>query len=89
MGRLPDGKKLGDGSFKWAETFNNSDGDLPGVAGAGGYHEYYAERDPADTSPGFWGRNRVLHNITTGNPHAGTWFVTNDHYTNFKKITDA
>jgi hypothetical protein len=69
--------------FKWNVDFNNSDGFLPDLAGAGGYKEYYAEPNPADPpSGGFWGQNRVLRGVNDG-----TWWVTADHYENFTKVT--
>jgi len=89
-GTAPDGKVMIAGKFKWAEVFKNKDGDLPGVAGAGGYDEYYAEPDPGDLpADGFWGRNRILHNVTVGSPHSGHWWVTADHYEHYVKVTDA
>ncbi|GAC1371090.1 MAG: hypothetical protein NVSMB32_15340 [Actinomycetota bacterium] len=87
LGVAPDGKVMAAGAFEWAASFMNSDGDLPGVKGAGGYHEYYAEPDPGDPpSAGFWGQNRILHNHTSGADHSGSWWVTHDHYTNFVKV---
>ena len=70
--------------LKWRAAFQNTDGDLPGVAGAGGYDEYYAKPDPADAvAGGFWGQNRVLHAA------GGTWYVTADHYEHYLRVTDA
>jgi hypothetical protein len=75
-----------DDQFKWNATFNNLDGDLPGVKGAGGYGEYYAEPAPGDTvQAGFWGRNRILHCTLVG-PHQDSWWATADHYTTFVKV---
>jgi len=72
--------------FKWNAVFNNLDGDLPGVKGAGGYGEYYAEPGPGDLiQDGFWGRNRVLHCSQAG-PHQNSWWATGDHYTTFTKV---
>lgn len=76
-----------DDQFKWNVDFQNKDGDLPGIKGAGGYKEYYAEPDSSDlVSAGFWGQNRVLHNITSGETHSGKWWVTSDHYKNYKLV---
>ncbi len=75
-----------DDQFKWNAVFNNLDGDLPGVKGAGGYGEYYAEPDPGDpVQAGFWGQNRVLH-CTQAGPHQDSWWATADHYTTFAKV---
>ena len=72
--------------FKWNAVFNNLDGDLPGVKGAGGYGEYYAEPGPGDLiQDGFWGRNRVLHCSQAG-PYQNSWWATADHYTTFTKV---
>ncbi|MEO8689091.1 MAG: hypothetical protein ABI611_12855 [Solirubrobacteraceae bacterium] len=74
--------------FKWNEPFNNTNGDLPGTAGAGGYREYYAEPNAGYVSPGYtWGRNRVLHKVDGVGGHLDSWWVTDDHYVNFKLVT--
>jgi len=71
-----------DGGYKWNVVFKNTDGDLPGVAGAGGYREYYAEPSPSDPpSAGFWGQNRILRSLSDG-----SWWATSDHYTNYIKV---
>lgn len=71
---------------KWGTAFGNDQGFLPGVAGAGGYGEYYCEPSGLIAAEGFWGRNRVLHETTGAGPHANAWFATSDHYDNFTKI---
>jgi ribonuclease len=74
--------------FKWNATFNNTNGDLPGTAGAGGYREYYAEPNAGYVSPGYtWGRNRILHKVDAVGGHLDSWWVTDDHYVNFKLVT--
>lgn len=68
--------------FKWNDDFLNSDGDLPGDAGAGGYGEYYAKPDPSHAvSGGFWGTNRVIRHRVSGRI-----FTTSDHYTTYSSL---
>lgn len=74
--------------FKWNAEFNNTDGDLPGTAGGGGYREYYAEPSAGYVAPGYtWGRNRILHKVDAVGGHLDSWWVTDDHYVNFKLVT--
>jgi hypothetical protein len=71
--------------YKWGDWFQNSDGNLPGVAGAGGYLEYYAEPNLLHhTAGGFWGANRILAGVVSGK----VW-VTENHYQNFTRVSDA
>ncbi len=71
---------------KWGRPYNNNDGNLPGVAGAGGYNEYYAQPDSAATE--IFGKNRILRQ--TNDPDGKTyWWASSDHYTNVAHITDA
>lgn len=74
--------------YKWGEPFMNLKGDLPGTAGAGGYREYYAEPEASQISPteGTWGKNRILHKVNADGGHQGEWWVTDDHYVNFKRV---
>lgn len=76
------------GEFKWNAEFLNLKGDLPGTAGAGGYREYYAEPNPAHVSPteGTWGKNRVLHKVNNDGGYNDSWWITDDHYINFKLV---
>lgn len=74
--------------FKWNAEFLNLAGDLPGTAGAGGYREYYAEPNPAHVAAGYtWGKNRVLHKVDDVGGHLDSWWVTDDHYVNYKLVT--
>ena len=70
--------------FKWNEDYENRDGKIPGVKGAGGYREYYAE--PAPGASGTWGRNRILRKTTAIGGHANSWWATSDHYGFLYKI---
>lgn len=71
---------------KWGSTYFNEDGQLPGIRGAGGYREYYAQ---PTTGPcvGDWGSNRVLMQVN--DPTDTYWWVTNDHYHTFTYVKDA
>ncbi|MEH2027375.1 eCIS core domain-containing protein [Nostoc sp.] len=71
----------------WNAPWNNNDSDLPGLAGAGGYAEYYAEPTGAIAAEGFWGRNRIVRDTTGAGPHANHWWATSDHYNNFTRVT--
>lgn len=70
--------------YKWNAEYQNKNNDLPPLGPGQSYHEYYAEPDPAHVGPepgkGSWGKNRILRGDD------GTWWATDDHYTNFKKI---
>lgn len=71
---------------KWGRTYNNNDGNLPGVAGAGGYNEYYAQ--PASDASDIFGKNRILRQ--TNDPDGGTyWWASKDHYNTIAHVTDA
>ncbi|WP_445627015.1 eCIS core domain-containing protein [Nostoc sp. DSM 114167] len=70
----------------WNVSWNNNDGDLPGLAGAGGYAEYYAQPTGVIAAEGFWGRNRIVRDTTGAGPHANHWWATSDHYNNFTRI---
>jgi len=74
-------------AFKWSRTFANNAGGLPGVAGAGGYNEYYAQPSAGYTGDDVWGQNRVLRQ--TNDPDGTFWWTTADHYTTYKYVTDA
>jgi guanyl-specific ribonuclease Sa len=71
----PNGQKWG----RPANTYSNYGGHLTGKSGAGGYKEWYVEKDPADGD--YHGSRRLL----TRN---GTKYVyyTSDHYTTFSRI---
>lgn len=71
---------------KWGSTYYNEDGSLPGVKGAGGYQEFYAQ---PTTGPcvGIWGSNRILRQ--TNDPTGTYYWSTNNHYTTFNYINDA
>lgn len=60
-------------NMKWGAAFNNDDGDLPGVAGAGGYREYYVEKAPADAT--YHGSRRLV--VKTSNKNV---YYTWTHY---------
>lgn len=79
--------KWGAAEAKWADPWTNKDGDLPGVANAGGYAEYYAEPSGVVAVEGFWGRNRIVHDTTGAGTYANNWWATDDHYTTFNRIT--
>jgi guanyl-specific ribonuclease Sa len=68
----PDGAKFGD-------SFNNDQGRLPGVRGAGGYKEYYVEKHP--DSDEYHGQRRVVVSDDTG-----FVYLTLDHYATFRRI---
>lgn len=68
----PNGAKFGD-------TFDNNQGRLPGVRGAGGYKEYYIEKDPA--SRDYHGQRRLVVNNRTGHV-----YYTADHYGVFTRV---
>ena len=68
----PDGAKFGD-------AFNNDQGRLPGVRGAGGYKEYYVEKHP--DSAAYHGERRVVVSDDTG-----FTYLTLDHYATFSRI---
>jgi hypothetical protein len=71
---------------KWGKPYNNNDGNLPGVVGAGGYNEYYAQ--PDSSSSDIFGKNRILRQ--TNDPDGLTyWWATSDHYVSVAHITDA
>ena len=80
---------------QWGATHANNGGLLPGVVGAGGYKEYYAEPEP--DAVGYWnasaanrlqplGKNRILKQT---NASAAYWWASSDHYTTYRFITDA
>jgi hypothetical protein len=89
-------------SQHWAKAFTNNEG-LPGTKGAGGYKEYYAEMDQTTSTTSnhkFWGKNRIVHNVSgltnallladaTDVQYANKWYASSDHYTTFTLITDA
>lgn len=60
-------------------TFDNDEGRVPGVRGAGGYSEYYVEKDP--TSPTYHGERRLVVNTRTGHV-----YYTVNHYQSFRRI---
>ena len=62
---------------------------MPGITGAGGYKEYYAEKSAGQK--GFWGENRIVKQLNDPTSFAvgGYWWATSDHYTTMKYITDA
>jgi guanyl-specific ribonuclease Sa len=64
---------------KFGDVWNNDQGRLPGVRGAGGYKEYYVEKDPASGS--FHGERRLVVNDKT--EHV---YYTADHYGSFMRI---
>jgi hypothetical protein len=79
----------------WAHGHNNNEGNKPGVAGAGGYKEYYAEPDPDaatwwDTDKGTFplGKNRILQQ-TNSSDGLKYWWASTDHYTTATFISDA
>ena len=57
-------------NMKWGAAFNNNDGDLPGAAGAGGYREYYVEKDPTDVT--YHGSRRLVVKSSNNNVYY-TW----------------
>jgi guanyl-specific ribonuclease Sa len=64
---------------KWADYHGNNAGKLPGVARAGGYKEYYVDREPGWTK--YHGSRRIVtHNAT------GRAYYTKDHYDSFVRI---
>ncbi len=71
---------------KFGSTFFNDDGSLPGVRGAGGYKEYYAEPS-AGACVGVWGSNRILKQ--TNDPTGTYYWATSNHYKTFTYIKDA
>ena len=71
----PNGQKWG----RPANTYSNFGGHLPGKSGAGGYKEWYVEKDPADGD--YHGSRRLL----TRNG-ASYIYYTSDHYTTFSRI---
>ena len=64
---------------KFGDAFDNIQGRLPGIPGAGGYKEYYVEKDPAATT--YHGDRRLVKHDVTGHI-----YYTDDHYTTFKRI---
>ena len=64
---------------KFGDTFDNNAGRLPGLAGGGGYKEYYVEKDPA--SPSYHGDRRLVVSDKTGHT-----YYTDDHYGTFHRI---
>jgi len=71
----PNGQKWG----RPANAYSNFGGHLPGKSGAGGYKEWYVEKDPADGD--YHGSRRLL----TRNG-ASYIYYTSDHYTTFSRI---
>jgi guanyl-specific ribonuclease Sa len=64
---------------KFGDTFNNDQGRLPGVRGAGGYKEYYVEKNP--DSAEYHGKRRIVVSDATG-----FVYLTLDHYDTFQRI---
>jgi hypothetical protein len=52
-----DGTKARDWGGTWGEEHLNNEGNLPGIAGAGGYKEYYVRKGPKDSG---WGGRRLV-----------------------------
>ena len=57
-----DGTKERNWGGKWGDYHGNEEGNLPGVAGRGGYKEYYVRPGPLEG--GWGGRRLVVHNAT-------------------------
>ena len=64
---------------KFGDPFDNNQGRLPGVAGAGGYKEYYVEKDPTDDE--FHGSRRIVVSTTTDHI-----YYTRNHYASFARL---
>jgi guanyl-specific ribonuclease Sa len=67
------------GGAKFGDDFDNSAGRLPGVAGAGGYKEYYVEKDPADMD--YHGSRRIV--VSNATSHI---YYTSNHYASFVRL---
>jgi guanyl-specific ribonuclease Sa len=64
----------------FGDPHQNNAGLLPGARGAGGYKEYYVEKDPADTGS-YHGSRRLVVSDTT--KHI---YYTKNHYTSFRRL---
>lgn len=67
---------------KFGEPFNNDQARLPGVAAAGGYREYYVEKDPASPPAQYHGSRRLVVSNAVPN-HV---YYTADHYQTFVRL---
>jgi hypothetical protein len=83
---LKDSTKSHTFARKWGDDHGNSEGNLPGTPGLGGYTEYYVRRAPGQPAPG--ARRLVKHT------RSGFVYYSATHYGKegppaFVKVTDA
>ncbi len=74
-----------DNGAKFGDPFDNNQGRLPGVAGAGGYKEYYVEKDPADVGT-YHGSRRLVAGTQADDSDPEHIYYTADHYASFRRL---